>query len=110
MWPWLAQIGQDRAGFYSYDWLERLIGAFVLHPMNEGTTRLIVRTRGDGRPSVRSVALAPLTLLVFEPAHFISSGACSWGSKSVQNGRRLHRGMREGSERRSHLTGSSTFS
>ena len=24
VWPWLAQIGQDRAGFYSYDWLERL--------------------------------------------------------------------------------------
>lgn len=26
VWPWLAQIGQDRAGFYSYDWLERLVG------------------------------------------------------------------------------------
>jgi hypothetical protein len=26
VWPWLAQIGQDRAGFYSYDWLERLAG------------------------------------------------------------------------------------
>jgi hypothetical protein len=24
VWPWLVQIGQDRAGFYSYDWLERL--------------------------------------------------------------------------------------
>ncbi len=22
VWPWLAQIGQGRAGFYSYDWLE----------------------------------------------------------------------------------------
>ena len=27
VWPWIAQIGQDRAGFYSYDWLERLFGA-----------------------------------------------------------------------------------
>jgi hypothetical protein len=26
VWPWLAQIGQDRGGFYSYDRLERLIG------------------------------------------------------------------------------------
>ena len=26
VWPWLAQLGQDRGGFYSYDWLERLIG------------------------------------------------------------------------------------
>lgn len=27
VWPWLAQIGEDRAGFYSYDLLERLVGA-----------------------------------------------------------------------------------
>ncbi len=26
VWPWLAQLGQDRGGFYSYAWLERLIG------------------------------------------------------------------------------------
>ena len=26
MWPWLAQIGQDRGGFYSYEWLENLAG------------------------------------------------------------------------------------
>ena len=26
VWPWLAQIGEDRAGFYSYSWLERLAG------------------------------------------------------------------------------------
>ena len=24
IWPWLVQIGQDRGGFYSYDWLENL--------------------------------------------------------------------------------------
>ncbi|HEV7804988.1 MAG TPA: hypothetical protein VGO80_04165 [Solirubrobacteraceae bacterium] len=26
VWPWLAQIGQDRGGFYSYTWLENLGG------------------------------------------------------------------------------------
>jgi hypothetical protein len=26
VWPWLAQIGQDRGGFYSYAWLENLAG------------------------------------------------------------------------------------
>ena len=26
VWPWLAQMGQDRAGMYSYDILENLIG------------------------------------------------------------------------------------
>ena len=26
VWPWLVQMGQDRAGLYSYDWLENLCG------------------------------------------------------------------------------------
>ncbi len=34
VWQWLVQIGQDRAGFYSYTWLENLIGADI-HNANE---------------------------------------------------------------------------
>lgn len=128
VWPWLVQIGQDRAGFYSHDWLERLVGddihnadrvhpewqtlaegdlvraaqpgylggllgrdlgwrvvhlepgrsmvlanwgAFVLHRTEAGTTILHVRLRGAGTPSLTAVPLAPIGLLVFEPAHFI---------------------------------------
>src|SRR5215207_3855373 len=26
VWPWLAQIGQDQGGLYSYEWLENLAG------------------------------------------------------------------------------------
>ena len=26
VWPWLVQIGQDRGGMYSYEWLENLFG------------------------------------------------------------------------------------
>jgi hypothetical protein len=26
VWPWLVQIGQGRGGFYSYDWIENLMG------------------------------------------------------------------------------------
>ena len=26
VWPWLVQIGRGRAGWYSYDWLDRLFG------------------------------------------------------------------------------------
>lgn len=29
VWPWLVQLGQDRAGFYSYDWLERAFGVNI---------------------------------------------------------------------------------
>jgi hypothetical protein len=37
VWPWIAQIGADRAGFYSYTWLENLAGCGVrdaerIHP------------------------------------------------------------------------------
>lgn len=37
VWPWVAQIGADRGGFYSYQWLENLAGchlrnAETLHP------------------------------------------------------------------------------
>jgi hypothetical protein len=37
VWPWLAQIGQDRGGFYSYTWLENLAGCKIrnadrIHP------------------------------------------------------------------------------
>jgi hypothetical protein len=26
IWPWLAQMGYQRGGLYSYDWLDRLFG------------------------------------------------------------------------------------
>jgi hypothetical protein len=26
IWQWLMQVGRDRAAFYSYDWLENLLG------------------------------------------------------------------------------------
>ena len=29
VWPWILQIGQDRAGYYSYSWLENLFGAEI---------------------------------------------------------------------------------
>lgn len=37
VWPWVAQIGADRGGFYSYEWLENIIGcqvrnAVAVHP------------------------------------------------------------------------------
>lgn len=29
VWPWVVQLGQGRAGFYSYEWLENLFGAHM---------------------------------------------------------------------------------
>lgn len=43
VWPWIAQIGADRAGFYSYQWLENIAGCEVrnaerIHPEWEART------------------------------------------------------------------------
>ena len=46
VWAWLVQIGQDRAGFYSYDWLERLFLADV-HNVYEIRPEWQQRAAGD---------------------------------------------------------------
>jgi hypothetical protein len=63
VWPWVAQIGADRGGFYSYQWLENLAGCDVsnaeeVHPEWE-------HQMGDGlvlhpeMPALRVVELVP---------------------------------------------------
>lgn len=120
IWPWLVQMGQHRGGFYSYTWLENLVGchmsnadeivpewqdlkvgdkvwlhpkappvevaaieperaivlkpwgAFVLQPIDDKTTRLIIRSQGDYEPDLRNPILNFLLWrVVYEPAHFI---------------------------------------
>lgn len=55
VWPWLAQIGENRGGFYSYDFLERLVGARIhnadiVHPewqeLQAGDTVWLARRYG----------------------------------------------------------------
>ena len=143
VWPWVAQIGQDRAGFYSYDWLERLFGAditnaseivpawvdrkvgdfvravqpnylggifgrdlgwtitavepgrgmvlekwgaFVVDPVDSVSSRLHIRTRGMGTPTATGIALAPISLMLFEPAHFIMERGMLLGIKERAEG------------------------
>jgi hypothetical protein len=129
VWPWLVQIGEGRGGFYSYDWVERLMFGgryleghsatrihpefqdvhlgdrirlaepefsglpisvlepphhfalgdgwhFILREMPVGTTRLVVRQRGDGWfkglthiPPVRAVG-ALVDYVFGDPLHF----------------------------------------
>lgn len=37
VWPWLLQIGHQRAGWYSYDWLHRLMG--IAGSVDDGSGR-----------------------------------------------------------------------
>jgi hypothetical protein len=126
IWPWLVQLGQERAGFYSYEWLENLFAAdmrngdrivpewqnpqvgrrisymrdgpgatisliepehmlmldtgwmFVLSPVDERTTRLIVRY---SFPVGRGAANALFYYVVFEPAHFVMESGMMTGIK-----------------------------
>jgi hypothetical protein len=128
VWPWLAQIGQDRGGFYSYEWLENLAGCrmrnadrihpewqhrevgervflhpafglkvtsfepgraivlegwgpFVVEPIDEKSTRVIIRSRVPRRLDVLLYYL-----LTFEIPHFIME-------------RRMLKGIKERAER-----------
>jgi hypothetical protein len=57
-------------------------GAFVVVPEDSVTTRLHIRTRGDGTPRLAGVFMAPFGLAVFEPAHFIMERAMLRGVRA----------------------------
>ena len=160
VWPWVAQIGQDRAGFYSYQRLERFFGAhitnadrvhpewqtrtvgetvravqpdylggrlgdyvgwrvalfepgralvlenwgsFVVRPIDANTTRLHIRLRGRGAPSVKGTLLAPIDVLVFEPAHFIMERKMLLGIK--QRAEALRQCLGKGNRRHVRVAG-----
>jgi hypothetical protein len=85
VWPWIAQIGQDRAGFYSNTWLENLTGADihnvdVIHPEWQqraiGDRVLLARPDLFGRFSAHGaqtqiVALEPERLIANIPCRFV---------------------------------------
>jgi hypothetical protein len=53
VWPWLVQMGQDRAGFYTHNWVERLLQSGIpdvseIHPeWQHIATGDLVRTNRD---------------------------------------------------------------
>lgn len=79
VWPWLAQIGENRGGFYSYSVLERAVGAQVhnadvIHPewqqLQVGDTIWLARRYG---PRPRQIVAAVETgshLVLVSPADF----------------------------------------
>jgi hypothetical protein len=52
VWPWLVQIGQDRAGFYSNDWLENLFGGDIHNAS-------VIRAEWQSRQVGDKVPMAP---------------------------------------------------
>jgi hypothetical protein len=63
VWPWLAQLGQRRGGFYSYDFLENLVGCDI-HSADRVVSEWQQVEVGD---EVRLAPTAGLKVAILEP-------------------------------------------
>jgi len=70
VWPWLAQMGQGRGGFYSYDWLENLAGMNI-HNVQQIMPELQNLRTGDLIPFWRG---AGVNVVVVEPPRLLVLG------------------------------------
>lgn len=65
VWPWIAQIGQGRGGFYSYDWLENLVGCEI-----RSADEIVERWQHPGTgDTVRLHPKVALGVVSVDPAH-----------------------------------------
>lgn len=72
IWPWIVQMGQDRGGHYSYDWLENLFG-FQTNSVQEIVPEMQFLQKGDevnfsaGRTMMVDKVIPEKYLLLLEP-------------------------------------------
>lgn len=79
VWPWVAQIGQDRGGFYSYEWLENLAGCEI---RNADRVHPEWQQRQIGEPVPLFPGTPGLPVTVFEPGRAL--GLEGWGLLLVE--------------------------
>jgi retinol dehydrogenase-14 len=72
VWPWVAQIGQGRAGFYSYELLENLVGC-AIHNADEVRPEWQTLAVGDGLRLHPDVPPFPVVEVV-SGRHFVVGG------------------------------------
>jgi len=72
VWPWLAQLGQNRGGFYTYDRLERLAGVEI-RSVDTIVPDLRISSVGDDVNRAPEVALSVAELE--EEQHLVLRGA-----------------------------------
>jgi hypothetical protein len=76
VWPWVAQLGQNRGGFYSYDPLENLVGCDI-HSADHIVPEWQVREVGD---EVNLHPEMPLVVAALEPGRaLVLSGGVPMG-------------------------------
>ena len=91
VWPWIAQMAQDRGWrLEAIDPGRGLVlenrGAFVVTPIDSARSRFHIRQRNTGSPSFVGSLIAPVGLLVLEPAHFIMQRGMLAGVKRRAEG------------------------
>ena len=67
VWPWVAQLGQGRGGFYSYDFLENLVGCDI-HSSDRVVPEWQQLEVGD---EVRLAPTAGLKVAILEPGRVL---------------------------------------
>jgi len=86
VWPWLVQMGPDRGGVYTYDWIENLLGLGV-HSVDEVVPEFQNLQIGDAQhlgesgPVVRAAVVHPDEAMVLES----DDGRWSWAFVLVEN-------------------------
>jgi hypothetical protein len=73
VWPWLVQIGYGRAGWYSHDWLHRLMGIAGSVDDERASAKRIIPTLQDLKTG-DVVEIAPgmgFTVAAIEPEHVL---------------------------------------
>lgn len=78
VWPWLAQLGQDRGGFYSYEWLENLAGC----RMHNAETIQPAWQRREVGDTIWLHPATGLNVARFEPNHVLAIQ--HWGAYVVE--------------------------
>jgi hypothetical protein len=87
VWPWIVQIGQNRAGFYSYDWLENLFGCDI-----KNANRIVEQwqTIREGDVVWLHPEAPPLPVIIVEPHRAIVLGGNvkeeALGTEAVRGG------------------------
>lgn len=82
IWPWLAQMGQGRGGFYSYDWLENLMGLDI-HNADQIIPHMQALKAGDSIPFWRG---AGVKVIRVEPPCLLVSGGSIYADPAGKMG------------------------
>jgi len=75
VWPWIVQIGYKRAGWYSYDWIDELMGAAIFVDGRHSSDRIVPELQelkvGD---QISISPKSPFNVLAIEPGSWFVLG------------------------------------